>query len=695
MNLLNDSTPCSTKDTQRVVGVSYVQSMTHEGWSSKADATKSGGLAPLLIRPPCVRWQNNQTTLDFSTQFKRIWFTPIFDMRKLEEQNKTLGTDPNRASQGDISFTFNNQETKQSIILPELDNCATLPDVTPRLRAQRCFHTVVFNLHQYSVTESSALIRRYALTNVATRLALVDKYNGRRELCWDLDDLFVDRLVQKAQAAVFLVHFRFNALVGLQTFARECDIATLLRESNVQLMLRFMPSNCYLTKQQQARNRRITARRKSRGTTTITWLQQYYSELATNISDPRAPQIHTRREPSRKRQRIISPDTQRIIDLSVSEMTEHPTKRCNVRTELLIDEELFLNKLKPAHHALLNSIIQSFGTYVAINLKRVEYEDCPFYPIHTRDSFCDPLHSLSTGLRVQKREFTRTDYYLRHSDRPSRRYLKWLATRDHRIKEQHHRDTGRQHSEYDKQWRPERDGLVHDCTIKGRKCLWLGATAYPDLFRDEEIHSIEDSLDRLQKRSEKRQDERTSQHTCRSGIIVRTKHFYGARYLWHPSQLRAEGRQKSIGAGLRVDVDAKPEELIRLVEAPLIKYGIIPPDWVQGIAFNMYVDGSEGLGPHMDCIRRFQRPIVSLRLFSDARIAFGCDLYGTSNGAFAIPLPRGCVFVLEQNSFAANGIKHTIRACDLYAKSAAVMLRRFQQDKLHEAQMLQKKRIDE
>jgi hypothetical protein len=37
------------------------------------------------------------------------------------------------------------------------------------------------------------------------------------------------------------------------------------------------------------------------------------------------------------------------------------------------------------------------------------------------------------------------------------------------------------------------------------------------------------------------------------------------------------------------------------------------------------------------------RPITSLRLFSDARLAFGTYLYGGTNGQFIIPLPRGCV----------------------------------------------------
>lgn len=41
------------------------------------------------------------------------------------------------------------------------------------------------------------------------------------------------------------------------------------------------------------------------------------------------------------------------------------------------------------------------------------------------------------------------------------------------------------------------------------------------------------------------------------------------------------------------------------------------------------------------------QPIYSLRLFSDSRLSFGTQLYGYTNGAFAVPMPRGCITVLE------------------------------------------------
>eukprot|EP01084_Bolivina_argentea_P055435 101643_1 len=242
----------------------------------------------------------------------------------------------------------------------------------------------------------------------------------------------------------------------------------------------------------------------------------------------------------------------------------------------------------------------------------------------------------------------------------------------------------------------EENDIIRDRMINGKRCVWIGATAYPDLFTEQELKNIESAVDKLQARAEANQHKKfTSQGTkSRKGMLVRTKHFFGARYLWHESQFTKEGKSKKIGQGLRVDVDDVPQILFDLVEKKLVKYGIIEKHFINGIAFNMYVDGTEGIAPHFDDIKRFNRPIVTLRLFSDARIAFGTDLYGSSNGIFSIPLPRGCVLKLEKNGFVVDGIKHTVRPCDMYEKSAAVILRRFQIEALKSAHRLHLQRLN-
>ena len=51
--------------------------------------------------------------------------------------------------------------------------------------------------------------------------------------------------------------------------------------------------------------------------------------------------------------------------------------------------------------------------------------------------------------------------------------------------------------------------------------------------------------------------------------------------------------------------------------------GILGTGFVNSWALNMYHDGTEGIGSHYDDATRFMRPITSLRLFSDSRLAFG------------------------------------------------------------------------
>lgn len=50
-----------------------------------------------------------------------------------------------------------------------------------------------------------------------------------------------------------------------------------------------------------------------------------------------------------------------------------------------------------------------------------------------------------------------------------------------------------------------------------------------------------------------------------------------------------------------------------LVEDPLVESQIIPMDFVNSWALNMYHDGSEGIQSHFDDAIRFMRPIYSLR----------------------------------------------------------------------------------
>lgn len=141
-------------------------------------------------------------------------------------------------------------------------------------------------------------------------------------------------------------------------------------------------------------------------------------------------------------------------------------------------------------------------------------------------------------------------------------------------------------------------------------------------------------------------------------MLKRTKFFFGARYLWQDEQLKE--KHSNVAGGVRVDVSQPPEWMQNRVEKPLVEGGIVQKDFVNSFALNVYHDGSEGISQHYDDAFRFRQPIFSLRLLSDSRLSFGSQYYGFCNGAFSIPLPRGCICVLEENMYAANGIKHCI-----------------------------------
>jgi len=111
------------------------------------------------------------------------------------------------------------------------------------------------------------------------------------------------------------------------------------------------------------------------------------------------------------------------------------------------------------------------------------------------------------------------------------------------------------------------------------------------------------------------------------------------------------------------------------VEVPMVDAGIVEKNFVNSIAMNVYHDGTEGLAQHYDDATRFKQPIYTVRLFSDSRLSFGSQYYGFCNGAFFVPLARGCICVMEENSYSANGVKHCIRPQDMAGKSCALILR--------------------
>ncbi|KAL6054169.1 SAM domain (Sterile alpha motif) domain containing protein [Balamuthia mandrillaris] len=174
-----------------------------------------------------------------------------------------------------------------------------------------------------------------------------------------------------------------------------------------------------------------------------------------------------------------------------------------------------------------------------------------------------------------------------------------------------------------------------------------------------------------------------STHKGKANRLCRTKFFFAARYLWTKEQM--EQPDSHVSEGIRADVAAPPTWMKNLVEKPLAEAALIPENWVNEYAMNIYHDGTEGLGQHYDDKKRFQRPIYSLRLFSSSRLAFGSKDFSMTNSLFFIPMPRGCITVLEKDSYAADGVKHCIRPVDMGGKCGVVILRQIHTDLFKEA----------
>ena len=175
----------------------------------------------------------------------------------------------------------------------------------------------------------------------------------------------------------------------------------------------------------------------------------------------------------------------------------------------------------------------------------------------------------------------------------------------------------------------------------------------------------------------------TAQKTFSGNTLKRTKFFFGFRYMWTRTQLLEP--LSNVAAGVRADVSQPPVWMKTVLEEPLVNAGIVEKDFINSVALNVYHDGSEGLAQHFDDATRFKQPIYTLRLFSDSRLSFGSQYYGFCNGAFTIPLPRGCIRVMEEGSYSANGVKHCIRPCDMTGKSSAVILRQMHPNVVQEA----------
>ncbi|XP_057671865.1 RNA demethylase ALKBH5-like [Diorhabda carinulata] len=156
---------------------------------------------------------------------------------------------------------------------------------------------------------------------------------------------------------------------------------------------------------------------------------------------------------------------------------------------------------------------------------------------------------------------------------------------------------------------------------------------------------------------------------------LRIKYFFGERYTYG-----SQNGENGIGSERlypKNSVDPIPTWITKGIINPLIEAKILPKDFVNSVVINDYQPGG-CIVSHIDPPHIFDRPIVSLSLFSDSALCFGCKFHykplRCSQPLLKLEMPRGVVTSLS--GFAANEITHCVRPEDITGRRAVIMLRR-------------------
>ncbi|XP_018566363.1 RNA demethylase ALKBH5-like [Anoplophora glabripennis] len=191
------------------------------------------------------------------------------------------------------------------------------------------------------------------------------------------------------------------------------------------------------------------------------------------------------------------------------------------------------------------------------------------------------------------------------------------------------------------------------------------------VFTEEELNVFEAHVDDIVRNAESG----AYKNSTVDRTPLRNKYFFGEGYTYG-SQMQEKGpgmeRLYPIGS-----VDPIPSWIQEILIKPLIKANVIPENFVNSIAINDYQPGG-CIVSHIDPPHIFDRPIVSLSLFSDSALCFGCKFYfkpiRCSKPVLKLDLPRGVVTTLSD--FAANEITHCVRPQDVQSRRAVIVLRR-------------------
>ena len=164
------------------------------------------------------------------------------------------------------------------------------------------------------------------------------------------------------------------------------------------------------------------------------------------------------------------------------------------------------------------------------------------------------------------------------------------------------------------------------------------------LFSDDQCEEIEKKIDEVVRIAERGM---YKEHTV-DRAPLRNKYFFGEGYTYG-SQLekKGPGMERLFPKG---EVDEIPDWIDQLVVQPLVEAKLIPEGFVNSAAINDYMPGG-CIVSHIDPPHIFDRPIISVSLFSDSALSFGCKFsfrpIRVSKPVLCLPVDRGCVTLIQ------------------------------------------------
>jgi len=203
--------------------------------------------------------------------------------------------------------------------------------------------------------------------------------------------------------------------------------------------------------------------------------------------------------------------------------------------------------------------------------------------------------------------------------------------------------------------------------LVNQKNVAKGLTRYDAVFSEEELQQVESRiLDEVYK---------GRQGIMKGESYVNSKSREMLLFGYHYQYYNTMDRVKGVWNG--VEVERLPLWATFLIQRLIQAHVIDEHQKPDAVIVNHYpIMGS--IPPHIDN-NDFCRPIISLRLRADSKLAFGGQ-FGAKIGEvspgikFKVPFPRGSIIKME--GYSANSITHSIEPTDVLTPTTSITFRK-------------------